>query len=347
MMVEKLEKIFVTERNYHFSILVVDDNSPDGTSAIVKGLSKKFPNVFLLTGEKKGLGVAYVRGMHYAVEKLHADILFEMDSDLSHDPTVIPHFLRKLEEGYDMVVGSRYIKGGSIPPNWALSRKIYSGVGNIIVRLGLMIPRVHEWSNGYRALTKEVFGGIHKGLEKYAGYTFQIASLHRAIKEGFKITEIPIIFVDRKYGMSKFVVTDYAPNVIKYILLNSSFVRFVVTGGIGFIINVIGLEVFYRMGFSPGIASAMGGEFSIVSNFLINNFWSFSHKKIAMGGSLFAQFVRFNIVALGAVLIQSVVIEVGTHYYGDHTRYLFLILAVIFLIIPYSYFMYNRFIWKK
>jgi dolichol-phosphate mannosyltransferase len=346
-LIEKLQSVFLHEKKYRFSILVVDDNSPDGTGDVVKKLSKKFANVHLLTGNKKGLGVAYVRGMHYAIDKMKADILFEMDSDLSHDPKIIPHFLRKIEEGYDVVVGSRYIKGGSIPQDWAFSRKLFSIAGNLIVRFGLMLPHVHEWSSGYRAIQKEVFESINPGLEKYAGYTFQIASLHRTIRNGFKVAEIPIQFIDRKYGKSKFVVTDYAPNVIKYVLYNSSFIRFGITGVIGFTINVIGLEVFYRFGFDPGIASAMGAEFAIVSNFLFNNYWTFSHKKIPTIRELPLKFLHFNLVAAGAVIIQGLVVGIGTHFFGDHTRFIFLVLAVIFFIIPYSYFMYNKFIWKN
>ena len=346
VMVENLQKVFEKEPEYKFLILVVDDNSPDGTSAVVKNLSKKYPHISLLTGEKKGLGAAYMRGMQYAVEKMGADIMFEMDADLQHDPKLIPSFLRKIEEGADFVVGSRYIKGGSIPANWGLSRKVYSVVGNIVIRLGLMIPRIHEWTSGYRAMKSDVYLKISGGLDKYKGYIFQIASMHRVVKAHYRVAEVPINFVDRRYGKSKILPNEYIPDVLRYILLNSSFVRFGIVGVTGFIINAIGLEIFYHAGFSPAVAAAIGAEFAIISNFMLNNFWTFAHKKISKRSDAPLKFLHFNTVALGAIAIQAAVVGFGTSHYGDHSRFIFLVLAVIFFVMPYSYFMYNRFIWK-
>lgn len=346
VLIENLQPIFQNLINYSFHILVVDDNSPDGTASIVRKLAEKFSNIHLLTGEKKGLGAAYVRGMHYAVEKMNANILFEMDSDFSHDPKIIPQFLKEIEKGAEYVVGSRYIKGGAIPADWGWQRKLYSLIGNLIVRYGLMLPKIKEWSNGYRAIKAGVFKTIEPGLAKYSGYTFQIASLHRVLKAGYKVKEIPIIFIDRKYGESKFEVFDYAPNVLKYVLLNSSFIRFCVVGGTGFLINLIGLELFYRLGFKPFIATAIGAEFAIISNFILNNYWTFSHKKIAKHENKLRKFIQFNTVSFGALLIQAFIVGIGTNYFGDKYRIVFLVLAVAFFVIPYSYFMYNRFIWK-
>jgi dolichol-phosphate mannosyltransferase len=346
IVVELLEKVFQKESAYDFSILVVDDNSPDGTSGVVKNLSKKFPNIFLLTGEKNGLGAAYVRGMHYAVDKLKANILFEMDADQQHDPKLIPLFLRKLEEGADYVVGSRYIKGGSIPKNWGIDRKIFSVAGNIVIRLGLMLPRIHEWTNGYRAMRAGVFQKISNGLDAYKGYIFQIASMHRVVQAHFKIAEVPVNFTDRKYGNSKIIPTEYIPDILRYILFHSSFVRFGIVGVIGFIINATALEVFYRIGFTPGVSAAIGAEFAVVSNFIFNNFWTFSHKKIEKRTNIPLKFLHFNTVAIGAISIQSFVVGWGTSVFGDHYRFVLLVFAVGVFVVPYSYFMYNRFIWK-
>ena len=345
-MLEALLKIFKKNSQYQFQILVVDDNSPDGTGELVKQYIKKHSLIHLMTGPKKGLGFAYIRGMKYAVNKLKADIFFEIDSDLSHDPKLIPSFLKEIEKGADLVIGSRYIKGGSIPREWAWQRKVFSIFGNLIARFGLMIPRVHEWSSGYRAIKAEVFKKVGADLEKYTGYTFQIAFLHRTIQAGFKVVEIPLNFIDRKHGKSKFIPLDYIANVLLYIFLNSSFIRFCLVGTIGFIINLIGLEIFYRLGMSPGTAAALGAEFSIISNFLFNNFWAFAHKKIEKEESLLKKFLQFNTVSIGAVIIQWIVVSLGTSIFGDQTRFIFLVLAVGVFIIPYSYFMYNKFIWK-
>jgi len=344
---EKLFKIFKKIQTHQFKILVVDDHSPDGTAEIVKEFAKRNASIYLLTGSKKGLGVAYVRGMRQAMKKLKADVFFEMDADLSHQPNLIPAFLKEIEKGADFVIGSRYIKGGSIPGEWAWHRKLFSLVGNLIVRLGLMIFRIHDWSSGYRAIKTQVFTKVGQGLEKYPGYTFQIAFLHRAIQSGFKIKEIPLNFIDRRYGKSKFIPLDYITNVLLYIFLNSSFIRFCLVGTIGFIINVFGLEVFYRLGFRPGSAAALGAELAIISNFIFNNFWTFAYKKIKKGKGFLKKFFQFNSVSLGAIMIQWLVVGLGTSIFGDQTRFLFFTLAVVVFIIPYSYFMYNRFIWKN
>ena len=346
LILEALLKIFKKNPKYDSQVLVVDDNSPDGTAKIVKEYSKKHSSIHLMTGPKKGLGFAYVRGMKHALKKFKADVFFEMDADLSHDPKLIPFFLKEIEKGADLVIGSRYIKGGSIPREWALERKIFSIFGNLIVRFGLMIPKIHDWSSGYRAVKAEVFKTVGSDLEKYTGYTFQIAFLHRTIQSGFKVVEIPLNFVDRRYGKSKFIPLDYISNVLLYIFLNSSFIRFCLVGTIGFIINILGLEFFYRLGIRPGSAAALGAELAIISNFLFNNFWTFSHKKIKKEESLFKKFLQFNTVSLGAVIIQWMVVSLGTSVFGDQTRFVFLLFSVVVFIIPYSYFMYNRFIWK-
>src|SRR3989338_5710605 len=155
--VEKIEEVTSRLGNYQFQILVLDDFSPDGTPDKVKRLQKKFSNVILLSGKKEGLGKAYLRGMNYAVSELGAEVMFEMDADFSHDPEVIPEFMGKIETGADFVIGSRYIKGGSIPENWGLHRKIFSVIGNLIVRVGLGIFKIHDWTGGFRAYIRKFY----------------------------------------------------------------------------------------------------------------------------------------------------------------------------------------------
>ena len=131
-----LLEVFKKSPNWNMGILVVDDTSPDKTYEVVSQLSKKNPRVHLLVNKKKsGLGGAYLKGMAEAFGNLHADVVFEFDADLSHDPTKIPAFLKKLDEGYDMVLGSRYIAGGGIPQDWGWYRKILSVWGNLFINL--------------------------------------------------------------------------------------------------------------------------------------------------------------------------------------------------------------------
>ena len=251
---------------FTFRLLIVDDMSPDGTGEIVKKLAKKNLSIALLTGKKMGLGAAYLKGMHYAIEKMHADIIMQMDADWSHNPDLIVQFVKRIQSGDDFVVGSRYIKGGAIPGNWGLHRKIFSIIGNLWVRLGLGILSPHDWSSGYRIMRTEVFNHVHQGLNKYSGYTFQIAFLHRVKQAGFRVSEIPLVFVDRVAGRSKFPAFEYIQNVVLYTLCNSTPFKYLVVGVVGFSIQTIAAKLLVLIGIFPGLAVGIGAFFSIISN---------------------------------------------------------------------------------
>ncbi len=348
------DEIFPTIKNHSMYILVADDNSPDGTAEEVKKLMKKYKNLELDIGEKRGLGAAYVRAMTYAVKNLNADIIFEMDADLSHDPKKVPEFLKKIDEGYDFVIGTRYSAGGSIPSNWGLSRKIQSIAGNLIVRTILMRLWIHDWTGGFRAIKKDVFLREKSELTVFRGYTFQVSFLHKAVRDGFKIAEVPIHFTDRTLGRSKIVPREYIVDLLKYViiarfweLVHSPFSKYAITGFIGYIITAVTLEILFRKGLHPSIAGAIGAELSIIWNFTVNNFWTFSNYKITNPFKVLLKFPQFNLVSLGSLVIISTVIGIGTHFFGVHTRQIFLIIAVGVFVIPYSYSMYNIFIWKR
>lgn len=358
-LVEILEnEVFPKIKEHELQILVVDDSSPDGTSEEVKKLSKKYGNVDLLINEKKvGLGAAYVRGMKYAIEKFKPDILFEMDADLSHDPYKIPQFLSKIEEGSDYVVGSRYIKGGSIPSNWGIHRKVFSVLGNLVVKSILMRFWHHDWTSGYRAIKSKVFKDLEKELTAFRGYTFQVSFLHKAIAKGYKVSEIPFHFTDRTLGKSKIAPREYIFDLLKYVikarlieLIHSPFLKYAITGFFGYLINAVSLEIFKKtLGVHSGIAAMMGAELSIMWNFLVNNFWAFSHHKIQSPLKFALKFLQFNLVSAGSLGIITAVVFLGTHFFGDtlFVRQASLIVAIALFVIPYSYSMYNIFIWKR
>lgn len=157
-LIEILENdVFPDIKNYEMGIIVADDNSPDGTADVVREIMKKYKNLHLNSGPKHGLGAAYIRAMQYAIDDLNADIFIQIDADLQHDPLKLPLFLKKIDEGNDMVVGNRYSDGGSIPKSWPLKRKIFSISANLFVRILFMKFHIHDWTGGYRALKKEVF----------------------------------------------------------------------------------------------------------------------------------------------------------------------------------------------
>ncbi len=212
------EKVFPKIKGHKMHILVADDTSPDGTGNIVKKFMGKWNNIELLLGKKMGLGAATLRGFTYAFEKMSADVVIDMDADLSHDPTKITEFLKKIDEGFDVVVATRYSMGGSIPKDWGVHRKFLSFFGNIFIQTVFMIWTVHDWTGSYRAIRKEVFFKEKPYLSSFSGNTLLIAFLHRAFRDGFKVTEVPIVFVDRTMGKSKIIPTAYMNDAMRYVL---------------------------------------------------------------------------------------------------------------------------------
>lgn len=351
------EEIFPLIKNYKMYIFVADDRSPDGTGEVVEDLIKKYKNLYIIYGEKKGLGTAYLRAMNFAVEKIDADILFEMDADFYHDPKKIPEFLKKIDEGYDFVIGTRYSSGGSIPANWGLHRKIFSIFANIIIRTILVRISIHDWTGGFRAFTKKVFEKEKSHFDKYGGYTFQVAVLYNAVLDGFKIAEVPFHAKDRVLGRSKIAPLDYITNLLEYVfkakfleIWNSPFPKYAIVGFSGYLINAISLEIFKNsFGFSAGISASLGAELSTIWNFLLNNYWAFSSQKIISFKALLYKFVQFNFVSFGSLVLVGIFVEISVKSFGDTSfvRQVALFLSIPTLVIPYSYTMYNIFIWKR
>lgn len=182
--------------------MVVDDNSPDGTSEVVEEFRKWYKTVFLLKrATKSGLGSAYIAGFKYAIDKLCADVIFEMDGDCSHDPKDIGRFLDEIRNGYDVVVDSRYIKGGDIQ-KWDFYRRLISKGGNFFARVVAGIP-IHDCTSGYRAIKTSILRKIDLNELNISGYAFQIDLLHALFNRKAKVKEIPIIFRERGTGESK------------------------------------------------------------------------------------------------------------------------------------------------
>ena len=181
-------------------ILIVDDNSPDGTGKLADEIASQNPQVHVMhRAGKLGLGTAYIAGFKYAVEHQY-DAAFEMDADFSHDPRYLPDFLKAIESA-DLVIGSRYVKGGGTP-NWSLLRRFISGGGNIFARVMLGIP-VRDCTAGYRCYRRTVLESLGLDTIESQGYAFQVELAYRVYKRGFKIVETPIIFLDRRVGKSK------------------------------------------------------------------------------------------------------------------------------------------------
>jgi dolichol-phosphate mannosyltransferase len=185
-----------------FDILIIDDNSPDGTAAIVKDLQKTYPNLHLVERSGKlGLGTAYIAGFNWALEKGY-NYIYEMDADFSHDPRdLLKLYKACAEDGADLAIGSRYISGVNVV-NWPLSRVLMSYVASIYVRF-ITGMKIMDTTAGFKCYRKEVLKNIRLDKVRSVGYGFQIEMKFKAWRLGYKIVEVPIIFTDRKLGASK------------------------------------------------------------------------------------------------------------------------------------------------
>ena len=193
--------VFSLEGDYH--ILVIDDGSPDGTGAIVKDLQKEFPDrLFLIERSGKlGLGTAYITGFKWALKNGY-DYVFEMDADFSHNPSDLPRLLEACTQGgADLAIGSRYCNGVSVV-NWPISRIVMSYYASVYTRT-ILGMKVYDTTAGFKCYRRKVLERINLDGVRMKGYGFQIEMQYTAYKLGFKITEVPVIFINREEGTSK------------------------------------------------------------------------------------------------------------------------------------------------
>jgi dolichol-phosphate mannosyltransferase len=199
--VEKMvRKVFSLPREFH--LLIVDDGSPDGTAQKVKDLQIEFGDKLHIEERqgKLGLGTAYIHGFKWALERNY-DHVFEMDCDFSHNPNDLVRLLEACEKGADVAIGSRYCSGGRVS-NWPLGRILMSYFASVYVRIVLWLP-VKDTTAGFKCYKQRVLQTINLDGIRFMGYAFQIEMKYTAYKKGFKLVEVPILFVDRVEGISK------------------------------------------------------------------------------------------------------------------------------------------------
>ena len=189
----------------NLNIIVVDDNSQDGTGKIADNLSKKYPLIAIHRQGKLGLGSAYLAGFKRALE-LKADIIFEMDADFSHDPKDLPRMIAEIDNGYDVVIGSRRIQGGNVQ-GWNWLRNLESKSAMTFARFVLGL-KTKDITAGFRCYRSQVLNHIPVDKIKSNSYAFQEEMIYLCEKQSFKIKEIPVTFIDRKFGQSKLGVKD-------------------------------------------------------------------------------------------------------------------------------------------
>lgn len=195
-----IRKVFSLDGGY--DILIIDDGSPDGTAAIVKRLQQEFPERLHMIERpgKLGLGTAYITGFKWSIDKGY-DYTFEMDADFSHNPEDLPRLYQACKDGADLAIGSRYCDGISVI-NWPIGRIIMSYYASVYVRT-ILGMKVYDCTAGFKCYSNKVLSTIDLDKVEMKGYGFQIEMKYTTYKLGFKITEVPIIFVNRKAGTSK------------------------------------------------------------------------------------------------------------------------------------------------
>jgi len=199
---ENLERMIRALEPVGARVLVIDDNSPDGTGEIADRLAAELDWVDVLHRERKeGLGPAYLAGFRRALAD-GAELIVEMDCDFSHDPAAVPRLIAAAEAGADLVLGSRYVEGGSVSDDWGIVRRAVSAGGSLYARLLLGVP-VRDLTGGFKCFRRAVLEAIDLGEVHAKGYAFQIELTYRARRKGFRVVEVPIRFVDRTHGGSK------------------------------------------------------------------------------------------------------------------------------------------------
>ena len=291
-------------------VLVADDNSPDGTGARVTQFCDEHPQwrarIHLSVGAKRGLGAAYKRAMAVALHELNAAIVVQMDADFSHDPREVGKLIALVRQGFDVAIGSRYIEHASIDANWHPFRRWLSNGGNWLARWIAGISGVRDCTSGFRALNGDALKRVAADKLPVNGYAFQIALLHRLIHHDARVVEHPIYFQDRARGATKLGVRDLLEFFLSVWALRfpsaHTFVKFAVTGASGIFINLLAFQILLWLGVHKYAASPIAIEVSILWNFFINNYWTFSHRELI--GNKLVRGLRFNAVSLGTLLIS-------------------------------------------
>jgi dolichol-phosphate mannosyltransferase len=300
-----IEKLHSVLSGYNYEVVFVDDNSRDGTIALVEALSKKYPVKIIVRKDVKGLATAVVEGFKHAAGQLFV----VMDADLQHPPELIPNLLQALNNGADIAIASRYITGGGMQ-NWSTTRKIISKGAIILSHILLPASRaVKDITSGFFAVKREVVEGAQL---KPIGWKILLEILYMGKYQ--KVVEVPFIFALRTKGTSKLnsrQQIEYLKHIWNLMRRKGEhwrFLKFIAVGLSGVVVN---LGIYWLLtrfgGLSSGyldiLSSAIAVELSIISNFTLNDFFTF-HDRRKQGGNFLIRLLKFNIVSLVAVGIQ-------------------------------------------
>ncbi len=320
-LIEELEAAF--ERIEHdVHILVVDDSSPDGTAQAVRQCMVTRPNVHLLTGPKRGLGVAYTRGLTYALDQLGADAVVQLDADFSHNPSDVPRLVAALEGGADFVIGSRYAPGGRTLANWGVVRRAVSLSANLGARVIAGLYGIRDCTTGFRAIRGSILRRIELGDAAPRGYVILLYLIYQAMGLGARLQEVPVTFSNRTRGQSKLRFSD----ALEF-FLNVWWIRYdrretfnrLASGGLsGVAANLGTLALLHGLLGVPGAAAAaLALQVAIVYSFVWSRLWM-----VAVGRALTPEALRrlaaFHLISLPSFLLTFTTFLALTSIWNVH-----------------------------
>lgn len=359
--IEKLVRAVESEISsipgHEVSILVFDGLSPDGTGAVVKKLQIEFDNLYLLEKKKEGLGADYAFAMKYAIKEMKADVVVEMDADFQHDPADLPRFAVQIDGGYDYVLGSRFVKGGSIPNDWQFHRKVMSVLGNLASRLILGLPNISDYTTGYKASRVRGFlDQINLDHLESKGFAYKIHLLSEMVDLGARVKEIPIRFFNREKGVSKMEGNNWLESLRVVVLIKirksqkivKRFARYLTVGFLGLVLDFLGYALLVKvLGLLPFLASIISGQSAIVSNFLWNNLWTYSDRKHSSARKFISALFLFIFTSnLGVMALRGSIIFLLTHLWGRGPYIIYYFVGTSFLVV-YNFTVYSKIIWRR
>ncbi len=292
------------------AFLIVDDESPDGTAHLVREFMEKTDGrVHLLQGKRRGLGDAYVRGITHAIDTLGADVIVQMDADFSHDPAVAGRLLDRIAGGADVAIGSRYVAGGSLDERWHARRRLLSRWGNRLARWIGGLKGVSDCTAGFKAIKADKLREAKIESVQARGYVFQVELLHRLLSCGAQVVEEPIHFRDRERGETKLGMLNMLEFFFNVLLLrlrsHLTFIKFSLVGICGVVVNLGSFSLLIELGLHKFLASPTAILASIISNFLMNNYWTFGDRVMTSRKSV--RGFKFIIVSLITLLLSYTV----------------------------------------
>ena len=330
-LVERVHKALST---YNYELIVVDDNSPDGTFEVARSLSSQYPVRVIVRTNERGLASAVVAGFNEA----RGEIIGVIDADLQHPPEAIPTLIDSIRAGADVSIGSRYVEGGGME-GWGASRRIISKGATTIARIALAsVRRIKDPLSGFFLFRKDIIEGTALTPK---GYKILLEVLVRGRAE--KVSEAPYIFRERERGESNLTLRqelDFIEHIIQLAWFEGDlkrFIKFCIVGATGFGVNMGGYWILTRLAELYDLAALIIAlETSILSNFTLNELWTFRDKRTGGKKDVLIRMVKFNLVSVGAICIYYAIFIPFTRYLGIYDLLALLVAVFVGLVWNFS-----------